>query len=126
VLEDWANTVALVALGLGLGTSATLTQLLAPAALRDSTRSERAGESLFDAGRRSAEEGREVMESGPPAFRLAASAQLAFAIVLALTVWLSPIELEWLPLLLSIGAGILLTWLAFRLGQSGRVRVDQP
>jgi len=126
VLEDWANTVALVALGLGLGTAATLTQLLAPAALRESTHSERPGEGLWEASRRSAEESAEVMKTGPRAFRVAAYAQVAFAIVLALTVWLSPVELDWLPLLVSIGGGILLTWLAFRLGQSGRVRVDRP
>lgn len=66
------------------------------------------------------------MKTGPRAFRVAAFAQVAFAIVLALTVWLSPVELEWLPLLVGIGGGILLAWLAFRLGQSGRVRVDRP
>jgi len=126
VLEDWANTVALVALGLGLGTAGALTQLLAPVALREGAHSEEPGESLWEASRRAAEEGAEVMKVGPRAFRLAASAQLAFAIVLGLTVWLSPVELDWLPLLVSIGAGILLTWLAFRLGQSGRVRADRP
>jgi hypothetical protein len=126
VLEDWANTVALVALGLGLGTAATLTQLLTPAAFSERTHAERPGESLREASRRSAEESAELMKTAPRAFRVAAYAQLAFAIVLALTVWLSPVELDWLPLLVSIGAGILLTWLAFRLGQSGRVRVDSP
>jgi hypothetical protein len=126
VLEDWANTVALVALGLGLGTAGALTQLLAPAALKERTHSEEPGESLWEASRRAADEGAEVMRVGPRAFRLAAYAQLAFAIVLGLTVWLSPVELDWLPLLVSIGAGILLTWLAFRLGQSGRVRADRP
>jgi hypothetical protein len=126
VLEDWANTVALVALGLGLGTAGALAQLLAPAGFKERTHSEEPGESIWEASRRAADEGVEVMMVGSRAFRVAACAQLAFAIVLGLTVWLSPVELDWLPLLVSIGAGILLTWLAFRLGQSGRVRADGP
>ena len=126
MLEDWANTVALVAFGLGLGTAATLTQLLAPSAFKERAHAERPGESFWEASRRSADEGVEVMHTGSRAFRVAAYAQVAFAIVLALTVWLSPVELDWLPLIVSICGGILLTWLAFRLGKSGRVRADRP
>jgi hypothetical protein len=126
VLEDWANTVALVALGLGLGSAATLAQLLAPAALRTHTYSGRSGESVWEAGRGTADETAEAMRTGPRPFRFAAYAQLAFGVVLAFTVWLSPVELKWLPLLASVGAGALLTWLAFRLGQSqsGKMHED--
>jgi hypothetical protein len=126
VLADWANTVVLVALGLGLGTAATLTQLLAPPAMEEILHSRTPGEGVFDASRRRADEQAEIMRTGPRGFRLAARAQLALLVVLVLTVWLSPVELGWSTLLLSAGAGILLTWLVFRLARSGKLRADRP
>jgi hypothetical protein len=126
VLADWANTVVLVALGLGIGTAATLTQLLAPPALEEIIRSREPGEGLFHASRRRADEQAEIMTTGPRGFRLAARAQLALVAVLVLSVWLSPVELDWPTLLLGVGAGVLFTWLAFRLARSGKLRADRP
>jgi len=126
VLADWANTVGLVALGLGLGTVAALVQLLAPPAWEEIARSRGPGESLFRGSMRRADEQSDLLKTGPRGFRLAARAQLALLVVLVLTVWLSPVELGWSTLFLSAGVGILLTSLAFRLARSGRLRADRP
>ena len=63
----------------------------------------------------------EIIRTGPRAFRIAAYAQVALLAVLILTVWLSPVDLGWWTLLISIGAGALLMTLAFRLARSGRL-----
>jgi hypothetical protein len=122
MLASWANTIVLVALGLGLGAVATLARLLAPPAWDEILRSRKKGEGLFRGSTRRADEQVELMKTGPRGFRLASRAQLALLVVLILTVWLSPVELGWWTLLLSIGAGVLLMWLAFRLARSGRLQ----
>ena len=123
MLADWANTVVLVALGLGLGAAATLAQLLAPPEYAAVLRSRMPGEGLLAGTRRRADEQGKILRSGPRAFRLASQAQLAFVAVLVLTVWLSPVELGWWTLVLGVGAGVLVTSVAFRLARSGKLRV---
>lgn len=66
------------------------------------------------------------MRTGPRPFRLAARAQLALIAVLLLTLWLSPVELGWWTLFLSIVAGALLIELAYRLARSGRLPAGGP
>ena len=126
MLADWANTIVLVALGVGLGTAATLTQLLAPPAWEEIARSRKPGEGPWQASQRHADEQAELMKTAPRPFKLAAQAQLALVVVLVLTIWLSPVELGWWRLLISVGAGIVVTWLAFRLARSGKLRADRP
>ena len=123
MLEDWANTVVLVALGLGLGAAGTLSQLLAPPTYEAVRRSRKPGEGLVEGTKRRAEEQGEILRTGPRGFRAASQAQLAFVAVLVLTVWLSPVELGWWPLALGVGAGILVTSVAFRLARSGKLQV---
>lgn len=125
MLASWANTIVLVALGLGLGAVACLVWLLTPPAWEDIRRSRKEGEGWFSASRRRADEQSELIRTGPRGFRLAAQAQLALLVVLILTLWLSPVELGWWTLLLSIGAGALLTWLVFRRARSGRLQVGR-
>lgn len=126
MLAGWANTVVLVALGLGLGAVATLAQLLAPPAMDEILRSRKPGEGLFRGSTRRAEEQAEILRTGPRGFRLAARGQVVFVVVLLLTVWLSPVELGWWTLVLSVGVGVLLTSVAFRLARSGRLHVRRP
>jgi len=124
MLASWANTIVLVALGLSLGAVAMLAQLLAPPELKKILHSRRKGEGMFRGSRRRADEQSELMKTGPRGFRLASRAQVALLVVLILTVWLSPVDLGWWTLLLSIGAGALLMGLAFRLARSGRLVVE--
>jgi hypothetical protein len=127
MLSSWANAIVLVALGLGLGAVACLVQLLTPPAWESARekifRSRKTGEGRFRAFRRRADEQSELINIAPRGFRLAFYAQGALLVVLILTVWLSPVELGWWTLLLSIGAGALLMWLVFRLARSGRLQV---
>ena len=123
MLAEWANTVVLVALGLGLGAAATLAQLLAPPEYEAVLRSRRPGEGILEGTRRRADEQGEILRTGPRGFRFASQAQLAFVAVLVVTVWLSPVELGWWTLVLGVGVGVLVTSVAFRLARSGKLRV---
>jgi hypothetical protein len=125
-LASWANTIVLVALGLCLGAVACLARLLAPPVWEDIAHSRRQGEGFFEGSRRRADEQAELMTIGPRGFRLASYAQLALFLVLVLTVWVSPVELGWWTLLLSLGAGATVMWLVFRLARSGRLQEGRP
>jgi hypothetical protein len=123
MLSSWANTIVLVALGLGLGAVGALAQLLAPPAMERVMHSRKKGEGLFRGADRRAREQSEIIRTGPRGFRIAAYAQVALLVVLIVTVWLSPVDLGWWTLLISIGVGALLMALAFRLARSGRLVV---
>lgn len=126
MLASWANHVVIAALGLGLGGVARLSIILAPPAWDEILASRKEGEGFFRGAGRRADEQAELMRIGPRAFRLAARAQLALAAVLALTLWLSPVELGWWTLLLSVAAGALLMEFAYRLARSGRIPAGGP
>ena len=125
MLEEWANTVVLLAMGAGVGAAATLAQVLAPPEYEDVLRSQEPGEGMLEGARRRADRQAEIMRAGPRGFRLASQAQLAFIAVLILTVWLSPVELGWWTLALGVGAGVLVTSVAFHLARTGKLKVGR-
>ena len=126
MLTSWANHIVLAALGLSLGGVARLTLILTPPAWEEILGSRKVGEGFFRGARRRADEQAALVLTGPRPFRLAARAQLGVLVVLVLTLWLSPAELGWWTIALSIAAGAGLVDLVYRVARSGRVRLRGP
>lgn len=123
-LASWANTIVICALGLGLGATLFLTQRFTPSAFLAMAESKREREGSF----RGAAIGREELsylrrDRDAHPWRIATMAWLGLIAVLVLTLWLSPIQLGWWTLLLSVIAGTVLMEFVFRLARGGRLRV---
>jgi hypothetical protein len=122
MLEDWANTIVICALGAAIGATASIMLRLTPQSYRDAVHSPtREGESFWQASRRSADEGAQIMRTAPGA-RTAALSLYALAGVLVLTVWLSPVHLGWWTLLISVAVGWGATEGVFELARRQRLQ----
>jgi membrane protein required for beta-lactamase induction len=122
MLEDWANTIVILALGLGIGGTCSIMIHLTPQSFRDASHSSmREGEGLWEASRRRADEGAAIMETSRGA-RTAALSLYALVAVLVLTVWLSPVHLGWWTLLIAIAVGIGSTEGVFQLARAQKLR----
>jgi peptidoglycan/LPS O-acetylase OafA/YrhL len=122
MLESWANTIVIGALGLGIGGVTVLSGQLLPDAYEEATHSWKKGEKLIAGVRRRQEEQDMIMRSpeARPA-RWAIGACYALVAVLVLSVWLSPVNLGWWTLLISVVAGGALVALAFRLARAHKL-----
>ena len=124
MLEDWANTIVICALGGAIGATLSFVTHVAPAGYREAGRSpRREGESYWDAAQRRAEEQREVLETtSARAMKLSTAATYGLMGVLVLTTWLSPVHLGWWTLLISIVCGAAFVELVFYLARTQRLR----
>jgi hypothetical protein len=124
MLETWANTIVICALGGGIGATLSFVTHVAPAGYREAGRSpRREGESYWEAAQRRAEEQREVLETtSARAMKLSAGATYGLMGMLALTTWLSPVHLGWWTLLISIACGAGFVELVFYLARTKRLR----
>ena len=125
MLASWANTIVLVGIGLSIGAAGAMTRILAPSSLEELYRP-KPGESIFRGTMRRTEKQQEIIREAPTSFRLAAYAQVALVLVLVVVLWLSPVDLGWWTLLLSIAAGALVTGGTFKLARSGRLQAAGP
>jgi hypothetical protein len=127
MLEPWANTTVIAAIGVGLGGVCALIHHVMPKAYEDVLRSRREGEGFLEGTRRRSEE-QAVMTATPELrpFRFAAGALYALVAVLVLTVILSPVDLGWWTLLISVVAGWMFVELAFGLAKAGKLEVRGP
>jgi hypothetical protein len=98
-----------------------------PEAYEDVLRSRREGEGFLEGARRRSEE-QAVMTATPELrpYRFAAGALYALIAVLVLTVALSPVDLGWWTLLISVAGGWIFVELAFWLAKAGKLDVRGP
>jgi hypothetical protein len=127
MLTSWANHAAIVAFGLSVGVLVRVQVLLTPAAFeaalhRPSGPDEHGLESLEKRTREQSDIMAEARKRSP-ALRRVGNAVLAVIAVLILTIVLSPVEMEWLWLIGSVGAGALAAEVLVRLARAGRVNV---
>jgi hypothetical protein len=126
MLESWANTIVICALGGGIGATLSFMVHVAPQGYREAGHSPaREGESIWEASQRRAEEQREIISTaeGRP-MKLTAGAAYALTGVLVLTGWLSPVHLGWWTLLASIVVGACFVELIFYLARTQRLRLS--
>jgi hypothetical protein len=123
MLEDWANTIVICALGGAIGATLSFVAHVVPAGYREAGRSPRLeGESYWDAAQRRAEEQREVLETASArAMKLSTAATYGLMAVLVLTTWLSPVHLGWWTLLISVACGAAFVELVFYLARTQRL-----
>ena len=122
MLTSWANHVVIGALGLGIGMLWRVVLLVMNPNWRAAGSSpRREGESLIDWQRRRSTEQSEAMT---PKMMKASLGMIAVVAILVLVVYLSPVELGWWTLWVSIGAGGLLIEGVYRLARSGRLPDD--
>ena len=128
MLESWANTVVIAALGGGIGATLSLVIHVAPQAWLEAGRSPaREGESYWHAAQRRAEEQQEAIRGGGGRpMKLTSGAAYALTGVLVLTGWLSPVHLGWWTLLLSVAAGAGFVELVFYLARTHRLHPGGP
>jgi VIT1/CCC1 family predicted Fe2+/Mn2+ transporter len=125
MLETWANTIVICALGGGIGATLSFMIHVAPQSYLEAGHSPaREGESYWAAAQRRAEEQREIISSSAEArpMKLATAAGYGLTGVLVLTAWLSPVHLGWWTLLTSIVAGACFVELIFYLARTKRLR----
>jgi hypothetical protein len=125
MLESWANTIVICALGLSLGAVAGLVSRLTPTAFRDVTLT-REGKGLIgyveDVKRMTDDQQAIIRTPEARPMKIAEVALFALIIVLVLTTWLSPVNLGWWTLLISFAVGWILTELAFRLARADKLQ----
>lgn len=87
----------------------------------------REGEGLLrGVRRRQAEQQAIIVSAEARPMRLAESALFALILVLVLTLWLSPVDLGWWTLALTLVAGGLLMELVFRLARANKLTPTGP
>jgi hypothetical protein len=122
MLAPWANTIAVCALGLGLGAVMTLAGLFIPNVFEETMQKRREDEGIFRGGAIKREELRYLMRDPEArAWRIATASQLGLVVVLIGTIWLSPVELGWWELLGSMVISSALVQSAFRRARAGKL-----
>jgi hypothetical protein len=117
MLAEWANLLAILVAGFAVGVLAVIVNIVTPRAFRDAAHDWKPGEGLFAGLRRRAEEQAEVIEVGPKAFRLASQAFAGTIAAIVLTIWLSPVEMEWWPFLGAGAVGAAAGYTAFAIAR---------
>ena len=122
MLTSWANDVVIGALGLGIGMMLRVMSLVVTPEWQAAGLSpRREGESFLAWEERRTREQNQAMT---PKMQKAALGMLAMVAILVLVVYLSPVELGWWTLLVTIGAGAALIEGVYRLARSGRLPDD--
>ena len=125
MLTSWANHIAIAALGGMIGTLARLQTLLLPPEWRSAgVRGRREDESYLDAVIHRSEEQSEIMSEAmatSAALRRVNYALLAVIAVLILIVAVSPVDLGWWTLAISLVVGALVIEAVYRLARAGRL-----